>query len=454
METRGDMDKSQLVECVRTAGIVGQGGAGFPAHVKYDAEVETVIANGCECEPLLHSDKHLMEARAEDLVRALRTLKTAVGARRGVIAIKGKYVRVAERLQRAMAGTDLELALLDDFYPAGDEQVLIYEVTGRCVPPLGLPKDVGALAANVGTLVSLTDALDGKPVTHRLVTVTGEVARPAIWNVPLGTPLSDLVEACGGAAVEDPVYILGGPMMGRVVDDPKQAASTVVTKTLGGVILIPRDHYLHRRATLSLEVMARRAATACIQCRYCTDLCPRYLIGHDFQTHKVMRALGGGGPEAAPGSLQALLCSECGLCELFSCPMHLSPRRLNAALKVRFRENRVAFPEPRRVKPSQAALRGYRKIPVTRLAIKLDIARYMDLHPEFLGELKPARVRVPLRQHIGAPAQPLVKPGDRVSVGEPVGAIPPGALGACVHASLSGVVTAVDDAVTITGEPS
>ncbi len=211
METRGDMDKSQLVECVRTAGIVGQGGAGFPAHVKYDTEVETVIANGCECEPLLHSDKHLMEARAEDLVRALRALRTAVGARRGVIAIKRKYERVADRLRKVMTGTDLELAFLDDFYPAGDEQVLIYEVTGRSVPPLGLPKDVGALAANVGTLVSLTDALDGKPMTHRLVTVTGEVARPAIWNVPLGTPLSDLVEACGGAAVEDPVYILGGP---------------------------------------------------------------------------------------------------------------------------------------------------------------------------------------------------------------------------------------------------
>ncbi|SMC22051.1 Na+-translocating ferredoxin:NAD+ oxidoreductase RNF, RnfC subunit [Desulfacinum hydrothermale DSM 13146] len=448
------MNKSQLLEWVRTAGIVGQGGAGFPAHVKYDVEVETVIANGCECEPLLHSDKHLMEARAQDLVRGLSVLKAATGARRAVIAIKGKYVRVAACLQQAVAGTDLELAFLDDFYPAGDEQILIYEVTGRSVPPLGLPKDVGALVANVGTLVSVADALNGKPVTHRLVTVTGEVARPAIWNVPLGTSLADLVQACGGASVEDPVYILGGPMMGRVVDDPRQAASTVITKTIGGVILIPRGHYLHQRASLSLEVMVRRAATACIQCRYCTDLCPRFLIGHDFQTHKVMRALGGGGPEAMPGSLQALLCSECGLCELFSCPMHLSPRRLNAALKARFRENRVGFPEPRQVKRSQASLRGYRKIPVSRLAIKLDIARYMDLHPKFLGDVKPAQVRVLLHQHIGAPAVAMVKPGDRVTAGQPVGAVPQGALGACVHAPISGVVAAVDDAVTITGEAS
>jgi Na+-translocating ferredoxin:NAD+ oxidoreductase RnfC subunit len=124
-------------------------------------------------------------------------------------------------------------------------------------------------------------------------------------------------------------------MMGRFLDTPEDQEQAVITKTSGGVIVLPRGHYLHDCATLSLEVMRKRAATACIQCRYCTDLCPRFLVGHGFETHKVMRAFGGG-EDTAMGAMQAFMCCECGLCELFSCPMRLSPRRINQALKKQF----------------------------------------------------------------------------------------------------------------------
>ncbi len=444
------MDKNALIPCIRDAGVVGEGGAGFPAHVKYDTRAETVIANGCECEPLLYTDQHIMLTRTGDIIRALLAVKDAAGASRGVVAIKKKYKEAAGVLEKAMAGTGLELAQLDNFYPAGDEQILVHEITGRSIPPLGLPRDVGALVANVGTLASVSQAMDGNPMTLKVVTVTGEVLRPGLLRVPIGTGVDECVARCGGVTVDDPVYIMGGPMMGRFVDSPEALREAVITKTSGGIIVLPRGHYLHESATLPLQVMQKRAATACIQCRMCTDLCPRYLIGHSFETHKVMRAFSAG-EDAAMGALQASLCCECGVCELFSCPMRLSPRRINALFKARFREQGLQYSGPKEVRGEQSALRSFRKVPVPRLAIKTGIDKYMGLHPEFAGDYLPETVRIPLRQHIGAPAVALVKAGERVRPGDCIGEIPEGALGARVHASIEGVVTEVGGSIAIKG---
>ena len=410
------MSKTDLIDAVRRAGVVGQGGAGFPAHVKYDARVETVIANGCECEPLLHSDQYLMLSRAAEIVAALQAVMTAVGADRGVIAVKKKYLAAAEAIREAMAGGGLELIGLDNFYPAGDEQILVREVVGRSIPPLGLPKDVGVLTANVGTLFSVHQALAGIPVTHKTLTVTGEVARPAVLRAPIGASVEECVRHCGGASTPDAVYVLGGPMMGRFLDQPRDMAEAVITKTTGGVIVLPRGHCLHEAATLSPRAMQARAAAACIQCRYCTELCPRHLIGQPFEPHKVLRAFGGGG-EAALGAVQALLCSECGVCELFACPMRLSPRRINAMFKARFRKEGVSYSGPRDIREEQTALRDFRKAPLPRLALKLGLDKYMSLHPQFIGDYLPQRVGIPLGRHIGAPAVPVVKVGQRLGAG-------------------------------------
>lgn len=444
------MSEKKLITAVRGAGVVGEGGAGFPAHLKYDAQVETVIANGCECEPLLHSDQHIMQHYAAEIASALQAVMAATGASRGVIATKKKYVSVVEAFQNAMAGSSLELATLDNFYPAGDEQILVREITGRSIPPLGLPKDVGALVANVCTLLSVSQALNGKPVTHKVLTITGEVARPALLRAPIGASLEECVSHCGGATAPDPVFMLGGPMMGRFLDQPQDLASAVVTKTSGGVIVLPRGHCLHEAATLSLRAMQMRAAAACIQCRYCTELCPRYLIGQSFETHKVMRAFGGGA-DTAMGAMQAAMCCECGVCELFACPMRLSPRRINAMFKTKFAQEGVAYNGPREIIAEQADLRDFRKVPLPRLAIKLDIDQYMDLHPEFIGDYIAAQVSIPLSQHIGAPAEPVVRPGQRVRLGDCIGEIPEGALGARIHASLDGEVVEVGAAVSIKG---
>jgi len=226
---------------------------------------------------------------------------------------------------------------------------------------------------------------------------------------------------------------------------------TVITKTGGGLIVLPRGHYLHRMATLTVHEMQKQAGAACIQCRYCTDLCPRHNIGHGFETHRVMRAFGGG-VDTAMGVLQASMCSECGVCELFACPMRLSPRRINAMFKAKFKQEGLKYEGPRGIVESQSILNSFRKVPTTRLAIKLDLLKYMDLHPEDGGEFAPGSVRIPLHQHTGAPAVARVRAGETVNVGDLIGEIPESALGARVHASLSGTVTDVGSAISIEGK--
>ncbi len=444
------LSNSEFLNKIREAGIVGEGGAGFPAHVKYDTQADMLIANGCECEPLLYSDQHIMKNSATEIVSAMQSVMSIIGAKRGVIGLKKKYTDVIGAFKKAIGTSGLELAELDNFYPAGDEQILIHEITGKTIKPLGLPKDEGIVVANVGSLFSVARAMDGIPVTDKVVTVTGEVATPSVVTVPIGTPIMECVEQCGGALVADPIVLLGGPMMGPFIDDPQQMSTEVITKTTGGIIILPRGHALHEAATLPVSVMQKRAATACIQCRLCTELCPRYLVGHGFETHKVMRAFSGGVDQGL-GALQAMMCCECGVCELFACPMRLSPRRINQMFKERFREQNIQYDGPRDVLPTQTEFRSYRKVPTTRLAMKIDIERYLDIHPDFTGKLQTRVVRIPLQQHIGAPSVPVVSVGDQVSCGDCIAEIPEKSLGAKIHASIDGVIKNIDSSITIEG---
>ncbi|MCL2123341.1 MAG: SLBB domain-containing protein, partial [Desulfovibrionaceae bacterium] len=312
---------------------------------------------------------------------------------------------------------------------------------------------VGCIVANVGTLASVDAAVQhGRSVTHTSLTVTGEVKQPGVVRVPLGAAMSECLAAAGGALVQEPVFILGGPMMGRVIEDQDALGQELATKTSGGLIVLPRGHYLHLNAAQTAAAMRRRAAAACIQCRMCSDLCPRMLIGHPFETHKIMRAFGSGAELESEAGTLAHLCCECGVCEHYACPMQLSPRRINQAVKAALRTANTAYDGSRALREELSAWRSLRKVPVQRLAARLGIARYMQLETPDLGELAPATVRIPLRQHIGMPAEALIKPGDKVRKGQCIGEIPEKGLGARIHASVDGTVTAVGKAVTIQAE--
>ncbi|WP_418765295.1 4Fe-4S dicluster domain-containing protein [Mailhella sp.] len=433
---------NQIVDRIREAGVVGAGGAGLPTHVKADATVDTVLVNGASCEPLLMSDPYLMEHEVETMIRGLEAVMDCTGAKKGVVCLKGKHAKAMESVRAAVARDPrgrLEAFELGDFYPAGDEQVLVHEALGRTVPERGLPLQVGAVVSNVETLYNVARALDGVPVTERYLTVAGEVRQPMVVKVPVGTPVADVIAFAGGATIAEYRVVDGGPMMGKVLPD---ASSAVVTKTTSGLLVLPPDHNVVVRKVMDPVRVRQITNTVCCQCSRCTDLCPRHLLGHALHPHKLMRVFAGQDLESDIAK-EALLCSECGLCEKFACPMLVSPREVNAQIKKELMKAGVKWTssgKPLETNP----FREERRVPTARLLQRLDLVDY-DTHPGYVGEFIPSRVRIPLRQHIGAPAVCVVAEGATVKRGDLIGEIPEKAMGARVHASIDGVVESVAD---------
>lgn len=439
--------REEIVAAVRQAGVVGAGGAGFPTHIKINANADFVIANGAECEPLLRAHQHIMASEARRLVLGMNTVMLATGARRGYIGLKHKYDAAVAALETELKATDncaIEIFFLPDMYPAGDEQVLVYEVTGRIVPEGGIPLHVGVVVANVETLVNVALALEGKPVTDKYVTVTGAVRNPATFKVPVGMKVAELVALAGGATVSNPVFIDGGPMMGKIISD--QAS---VTKTTGGIIALPADHSLVVQKNTTWAVISNRAKAVCCNCMGCTEVCPRHLLGHRLQPHRIMQAIGRGQMNEANLFATAFLCSECGACETFGCTMGLSPRRVNAEIKRQMAK--AGIKNSCNLKPERASSRrDYSRIPTKRLLARLGLERYEAKAPLAAEEVTAREVRIPLSQHIGAPAKPVVEVGQVVAKGELIAAIPEGAaVGANLHASIPGKVFAVDQMIGI-----
>ena len=185
---------SSIVNNIRLAGVVGAGGAGFPTHVKYQARVDLVLANGASCEPLLTSDAHLMAAETDQVLTGLAQAMEAVGASQGLICLKSKHRAALEAVSRgAEKRTGIGVFELDDFYPAGDEHVLVNEVTGRIVPQGGLPLNVGVVVSNVESLLNVCLAQEGRPVTERMLTVCGQVREPMVTRVPVGMSVEEVI---------------------------------------------------------------------------------------------------------------------------------------------------------------------------------------------------------------------------------------------------------------------
>ena len=437
-----------IIDGVKEAGVVGAGGAGFPTHVKLKARVERVLGNGASCEPLLVSDPYLIWHETDRLLRGLRLVMECTGAVQGTLCLKGKH-REAMAAAREKAGKGpfqgIDVFELGDFYPAGDEQVLVYEVMKRVVPEGGLPLQVGAIVSNVESLLNIARAVDEKkPVVDRYLTVGGEVARPCILKVPIGLSVGEVIDLAGGALITDYKVVLGGPMMGQVVSD----LAAPVTKTTSGILVLAPDHPVVADKIKDPDRLRNITRLACCQCSRCTDLCPRSLLGHPLAPHKIMRQLGSPTKAALEVQEDTLICSECGVCEKYACPMMISPREVNAQIKRSLLAQGIKrSPKGEAYQPS--AFREGRKIPTKRLMERLQIGRY-DVHPHFLPlEVRTDRVRIPLKQHLGAPAVAMVKPGDRVKKGDLLGEIPEKALGARIHASLDGRVVSVGETVVI-----
>jgi len=435
------MTKSSLQE-IAEAGVVGAGGAGFPTHVKLAAKADTVLINAAECEPLLHKDKELLRAYADEVLEGLAVAMELVGASRGVIGVKGKYRDVIELLQRKLP-PGVDLVPLRDAYPAGDEFILVYDVLGRVVPPAGIPLAVGAVVINVETAIHVALARQ-RPVTEKYLTVAGAVAQPVTLRVPVGVTLSECVAAAGGPTIPDANYMVGGVMMGYLEEDH----NALVAKTTGGVIVLPDDHVVIRRRRQGWQKIVRIGRSACDQCSFCTELCPRWLLGHPIEPHRAMRSLGFNlvGESNVAGTA---FCCECNLCSLYSCPEDLDPKNVCMQNKRRLAAEKKHWNNPP-FDPRRAELHlENRKAPMSRLMLKVGLTPFRNVGPLEDRLLETRKVGIQLKQHVGAPCEPVVGVGDRVTKGQVVGRPPQSdgktALGAPVHASIDGEVTAIHD---------
>ncbi|MBF0105977.1 MAG: SLBB domain-containing protein [Deltaproteobacteria bacterium] len=430
------MQQTDIAKLVFEAGVVGAGGGGFPAHVKLQARVDTVLANGSECEPLLVSDKTLMKYQAADVVAGLKVAMRATGAAKGVIAVKGVYRDVVASLKDAMKDEPaMTLHELQNYYPAGDEFLTVYDVTGRIIPEGGIPLNVGVVVSNVLTLCQMAHAMSGKPVTERLVTVAGEVNNPCVVSVPIGTTVKDLLAMAGSVTTDDAVVIEGGLMMGGVIEDLDQG----IAKTTSGLIVVPRESFIVRAKTVSLSQMIKLSKAACCQCFRCTDLCPRNLLGHELYPHMTMRTIDYNISEPAHHVTAAFLCSQCGVCELIACDfMLLSPKKIYAAYKKELISKGVKNPH-HKVPERVGSAYEDRKVAIDVLTKKLSLGRYKK-EAAYLGFRETGSVRVPITRHVGAGAVPVVKTGARVQKGDVIAVCPEGSLGANYHASMTGVI--------------
>ena len=429
-----------VIQKIEAAGIVGAGGAGFPSHVKAKCRAEILIANGAECEPLLMVDQCVMRDHPAEIAAGMRAVMQATGAAKGVLCTKAHYHDAVAALRETFKGQDdLSLKLFDSTYPAGDEQVMVYEVTGRVVPTGGLPIDVGAVVFNVSTLKNISDALNGIPVTEKTVTVAGEVKTPMTLTVPIGTPIQALIDLANGPKqAEGFVSILGGPCMGILERD----WNVPVTKTTGGIIVIREDHPLVFTKTDDLQRDIKLAKAVCCQCSLCTQMCPRNALGLKVEPHKAMRAAANGNGMLLGDVNGVFSCCACGLCTYYACNFGLNP----SAMMVRMKDGlaRAGIKPVKRTAYPVASDYAMKKLPVMRLESRLGLTSFETDAPYIDAAIPVNRVVIPLKMHIGAPSEAVVTAGERVVKGQMIAKIPEGKLGANIHASIGGTVEAVD----------
>lgn len=253
----------EIIEIVKEAGIVGMGGAGFPTFVKLKPAkpVDTILLNGCECEPYLTADHKVLLAYADEVIYGLKAMIKTVGAEKGIIVIEDNKEDAVKLMEEKTAEIDnIEVFVAKTKYPQGAEKMLIKNVMKRQVPSGGLPADVGCVVANISTTKAVSDAIQlGMPLIERVVSVTGEkIKNPGNFIVKIGTNTKDLIDYCGGVTDDDVMYKAGGPMMGFVLND----TNVPIMKGSNGIIAIEPD------VTTAVE---------CIKCGRCMDVCPMEL---------------------------------------------------------------------------------------------------------------------------------------------------------------------------------
>jgi len=370
----------QLRERIRGAGIVGLGGAVFPSSAKLSPprEIDTLIINGVECEPYITCDDLLMRERAADVVGGARLLRRIVAARRCLIAVEDNKPEAIASLRRALADRaggdgpeagDIEVVAVPTRFPAGGEKQLVRVLTGREVPAGGLPYEVGAVCLNVGTCAAVHEAVcNGRPLVSRVVTVTGAgVRQPGNFEVPLGTPVADLLAAAGGTTAPGCQLIMGGPMMGQPLPDER----VMVVKGTNCILVQP-------------PIEAGEPAMPCIRCGACAGACPMRLLPQQLYWH----ARGERFDRLQRFHLDS--CIECGCCAV------VCPSRIPLVSYFKFAKSEIRDREHKRQRAAESRARNesrklrlealQREKEARRAKRKAGRGKRVDVVPKEVGE--------------------------------------------------------------------
>ncbi len=430
----------EIKNILREAGIVGAGGAGFPSYAKLSDGADTLLINAAECEPLLFTDFTILGEELDTVLDGARLIADALGIKRVLLCMKDHNAQTFGFSDGEELPHGVNVRVLPDVYPLGDEINLIYESTGRLVQPGCLPITQGVIVYNVETLYNVSLAVrDGKGVTDKWLTLGGDLEETRVLRVPVGTPFKKLFKKYGITVPESHVVVDGGPSMGRIVNP----MTAVVGKTTKGILILPRDIPAISMKLRSADRHVAVANAVCCQCTNCTEMCPRALLGYPLEPHRLVRASNEVVRAMPEAFTSALLCCGCGICEISACGQYISPKAVIAEQKKLLAEARIRYPQGKEpVAPTSD--RAMRRVPVSRWRSLLGVAKYHRAPQGDFEEFSCDEVLIPLNRHIGAPSVAAVKVGDRVAKGDLV-ALAADGLSIHQHASIDGVVTAIDE---------
>ncbi len=430
------MQLKELSKILKENGVAGAGGAGFPSYAKLNKDADILMLNCAECEPLLKVHRQMLEKYSFEILSTLDTVAKALGGiKEIVICLKSSYKSAIEAVEGNLDSfKNMRIHLLEEFYPAGDEVITIYEATGRVVPPGKIPIAVGVIVYNTETVYNMYKAISlNMAVTHKYLTIAGEVEKPMTIKAPIGMSYGELLKLTKVVKEDDVELISGGPMTGRLA-----TKRDVVTKTTNAILVLPKDSIVINKRHSKVSIDMKRAMSSCCQCSMCTDLCPRNLLGMPIDPKEFMKSATTGVTKNVKPYLDTMFCSSCGVCEMFACPQGLAPRTLIDEYKAGLRAKGIKPPEVEGsgVKTS----RQYRKVSMGRLISRLGIKKYNVPAPLKETELKPKEVKIMLGQTIGAPCVPVVKKGDALKAGQLIAKAPENGLGCDIHSSIDGQV--------------
>ena len=432
---------ADLKQLLKDNGVVGAGGAGFPSYCKLAEGADTLLINAVECEPLLYTSYTLMQERIRDIIIGMRAVMEYANIPRGLLAVKDYRAKKLGYSDGQELAPGVFIKYIPNVYPMGDEINLIYTATGRVVPPGQLPITRGVIVFNTETIYNIGLVVQfNQPVTKTYLTISGDTDKAYCVKVPVGMKIAEVLKIMNVKVPDTHVVIDGGPSMGTVVN----LATDVVKKPCSGLLILPKTIPAVANKLRTKEDNFRRASSVCCQCNRCTDMCPRHLLGYPLEPHKMVRSTLSAAMADPELIKTATMCCGCDICSTLACCQEISPMQIIKEYKGILAKNRMKYVADPNEQFTPSPDRQARMVSAGKWKEVLGVAKYDKFPPIYVEEkLKATEVFVPMSQHIGAPAIPIVAVGDVVEENQMIAKAAEG-LSVPHFAPISGRVTYVD----------